>query len=135
VAKSPRPRKTGRVAPQRKTLAETWAYLERRGAEAPRDAAGAAFVPAAKPRPGQRKRGFNYFKAALEEANLSNLTLPRSFFSRSTFEKVRFANTDLSTSWLCSLCRLRGQGSGRPGARRATRRGGRPPVAAGPGGG
>jgi BTB/POZ domain-containing protein KCTD9 len=33
--------------------------------------------------------------------DLSNLTLPRTFVSRSRIENVSFSNTDLSESWLC----------------------------------
>jgi uncharacterized protein YjbI with pentapeptide repeats len=45
--------------------------------------------------------GFSYFRYRLEEANNSNLTLPRTYFGRSLFRRVTFANTDLSESRIC----------------------------------
>jgi uncharacterized protein YjbI with pentapeptide repeats len=45
--------------------------------------------------------GFSYFRYRLEDADNSNLTLPRTFFGRSWFARVNFANTDLSESRVC----------------------------------
>jgi uncharacterized protein YjbI with pentapeptide repeats len=45
--------------------------------------------------------GFYYYKCRLEDANNSNLMLPLTFFGRSRFVRVSFANTDLSESRMC----------------------------------
>jgi uncharacterized protein YjbI with pentapeptide repeats len=45
--------------------------------------------------------GVNFFRTRLEHKKLVNLTLPRTFFSRSEIRKVSFENTDLSESTLC----------------------------------
>ena len=45
--------------------------------------------------------GLSYYKYRLQDADNSNLTLPRTFFGRSGFERVSFANTDLSQSRMC----------------------------------
>src|SRR5262249_42883491 len=45
--------------------------------------------------------GFSYFRYRLEDADNSNLTLPRTFFGRSGFNQVSFANSDLSESRMC----------------------------------
>jgi uncharacterized protein YjbI with pentapeptide repeats len=45
--------------------------------------------------------GHSYFKSGLEDADCSNLTMPRTFFGRSWFIRVRFAGTDLSESRMC----------------------------------
>lgn len=45
--------------------------------------------------------GLRVYSAGLFDADMSDLTLPRSFFGRSGFERVNFANTDLSESCMC----------------------------------
>ena len=45
--------------------------------------------------------GFSLFRTNVEDADLSSLTLPRTFFGRSSLLRVRFANTDLSESRMC----------------------------------
>lgn len=45
--------------------------------------------------------GIEFFRGGLEEADLSSLTMPRTFFSRSLVAKTSFKNTDLSESCLC----------------------------------
>jgi len=45
--------------------------------------------------------GVNFFRTALEDVDLSGLTLPRTFLGRSELRGVRFDNTDLSESNLC----------------------------------
>lgn len=42
--------------------------------------------------------GVNFFRMAIEGEDLSNLTLPRTFFGRSEINNVSFHNTDLSES-------------------------------------
>jgi uncharacterized protein YjbI with pentapeptide repeats len=50
---------------------------------------------------GDEELRFSYYKYRLEDADNSNLTLPRTFFGRSWFIRVSFANTDLSESRMC----------------------------------
>ena len=45
--------------------------------------------------------GVNFFRTEIVEDDLSNLTLPRTFFGRSEINNVSFHNTDLSESNLC----------------------------------
>ncbi|MBN6104752.1 pentapeptide repeat-containing protein [Xanthomonas sp. CFBP 8703] len=42
--------------------------------------------------------GVNFFRTAIDGEDLSNLTLPRTFFGRSEISKVSFQNTDFSES-------------------------------------
>jgi uncharacterized protein YjbI with pentapeptide repeats len=44
---------------------------------------------------------FGYFKSGLDDADRSHLTMPRTFFGRSLFERVSFADTDLKESRMC----------------------------------
>jgi hypothetical protein len=63
----------------RKTLEETWRCLEARGEDVPRDVAGRPFVPAQMPcYEDDEPLGFRYFRCHLEDADNSNLTLPRT---------------------------------------------------------
>ncbi|MHC5539119.1 pentapeptide repeat-containing protein [Singulisphaera rosea] len=89
-------------SPTRKSLEETWRYLEREGESVPRDATGRPFVPVRMPsHDDDEPLGFSYFRYRLEDANNSNLTLPRTLFGRSLFCRVNFAATDLSESRMC----------------------------------
>lgn len=45
--------------------------------------------------------GVEFFRTAVSEGNLANLTLPRTFFGRSEIGPVTFRNSDLSESNLC----------------------------------
>ena len=45
--------------------------------------------------------GVSFFRMKLRALDLSNMTLPRSFFSRSLIEKCSWADADLSESNLC----------------------------------
>jgi BTB/POZ domain-containing protein KCTD9 len=45
--------------------------------------------------------GINFFRELVRERDLSNLTLPRTYFGRSQIEQVLFRNTDLTESNLC----------------------------------
>jgi uncharacterized protein YjbI with pentapeptide repeats len=86
----------------RKSLEETWRYLEAEGENVPRDATGRPFVPARMPgHDDDEPLGFSYFRYRLEDADNSNLTLPRTYCGRSLLCRVSFANTDLSESRMC----------------------------------
>src|SRR5262245_2116933 len=85
----------------RKSLEETWRYLEAEGEDVPRRPDGRPFVPDRMPNHDDEELGFSYCRYRLEDADNSNLTLPRTFFGRSLFVRVSFANTDLSGSRMC----------------------------------
>jgi uncharacterized protein YjbI with pentapeptide repeats len=87
---------------KRRTLEETWTLLEGDGWLMPRDTSGVPFVPAAMPRQvDEEPLGFSFLRTRLVDADLSHLTLPRTFCSRSLFERVDFRNTDIVESRLC----------------------------------
>ena len=87
----------------RKSLDETWRFLASAGETTPRRADGQPLVPDAMPSHNDPagRIGFSYFKYRLEDADNGDLTLPRTFFGRSYFARVRFANTDLTESRMC----------------------------------
>ncbi len=88
--------------PARNSLEETWRSLESQGDEMPRHPDGRPLVPDRMPNfDDDEPLGFTYFRCRLEDADNSNLTLPRTFFGRSGFTRVSFANTDLSSSRMC----------------------------------
>ena len=85
----------------RKSLEETWAYLEAKGEDPPRRLDGQPFVPEAMPSHDDDELGLSFFKSRLRAADYSNLTLPRTFFGRSEVIRVSFASCDLSGSRMC----------------------------------
>jgi BTB/POZ domain-containing protein KCTD9 len=88
--------------PARKSLEETWRSLESEGEEMPRHPDGRPLVPERMPNfDDDEPLGYWFFRCGLEDADNSNLTLPRTFFGRSEFNRVSFANTDLSESRIC----------------------------------
>ena len=42
-----------------------------------------------------------FFRSRFEDADLSNLTMPRQYVNRSGFERVSFRNSDLNQSFMC----------------------------------
>lgn len=58
-------------------------------------------MPNRMPRYDDEELGVSFFRWVQEDTDLSNLTLPRTYISSSSFERVSFANTDLSESNLC----------------------------------
>ncbi len=86
----------------RKSLEETWQFLESQHAEVPRTPDGRPFIRARMPSThDQEPLSFGYFRAGLDDADRSHLTMPRTFFGRSLFERVSFVGTDLSESCMC----------------------------------
>lgn len=86
----------------RMTLEETWRHFESEGEKMPRHPDGRPIVPDRMPSIGDEgPLGFSYFRYQLEDADNSNLTLPRTFFGRSWLVRVRFTGTDLSESRMC----------------------------------
>ena len=59
-------------------------------------------LPDRMPRADDEVLGVSFFRTLLEGADdLTNLTLPRTFFGRSEISKTSFRNTDLTESNLC----------------------------------
>jgi uncharacterized protein YjbI with pentapeptide repeats len=85
----------------RKSLEETWRYLESLGEEPHRGLDGRPYIADAMPNFDDEELQFSYYKYRLEDADHGDLTLPRSFFGLSWFIRVRFAGTDLSESRMC----------------------------------
>jgi hypothetical protein len=86
----------------RRPLVESWDELDRRNYEVTWTKKHEPFVPAKRPHPFDDKPlGFSFFRSFLEDDDLSNMTMPRTFFCRSGIERMRFVNTDLSESWMC----------------------------------
>src|SRR5262245_46783838 len=85
----------------RKSVEETWSRLESLGESMPRDPSGRPFIPAAMPNHDDEDLGFSFFRAGAEEIDLSNLSLPRTYFGRSLLTRVTFIGTDLSESRMC----------------------------------
>lgn len=72
------------------------------GFEMPRDQDGDPFVSSEMPNHDDEDPiGVSFFKTGLEDADLSSLSLPRTFFGRSLFARVSFENTLLSDSRMC----------------------------------
>ncbi len=85
----------------RRSLGDTWDYLASEGEDVPRRSDGQPFVKDTMPNYDDEELGFSYFKYGLDEADNSNLTMPRTFIGRSSFIRVSFVNTDLSESRMC----------------------------------
>ncbi len=96
----------------RRSLAETWTYLDTDGLEMPRGSEGEPFVPAAMPNHNDDTLGFSFFRGRWDEADFSSITIPRTFFGRSTLNGVDFRDTDLTESRMCwndfTKCDFRG---------------------------
>jgi uncharacterized protein YjbI with pentapeptide repeats len=65
------------------------------------DAGGIPPLPSRRPRYDDETLGVSFFRTLVEQDDLSNLTIPRTFFGRSELIGVSFENTDLSESVLC----------------------------------
>jgi hypothetical protein len=85
----------------RRSLEDTWKYLDKQGHSMPWTRDRKPFVPPRKPRYDDKVLGFSFFRCVLEDADLSNTTVPRTYFGRSLLERIAFRNTDLSQSVMC----------------------------------
>lgn len=85
----------------RKSLEETWRYLETMHSRVPRNPDGSPAVLNRMPSIYDEEPRLSFFRTGLEDADRGYLTMPRTFFGRSLFERVSFAGTDLSESCLC----------------------------------
>lgn len=85
----------------RRSVEDSWRHLELQGETMPRDPGGRPFVSSAMPSHDDEELGFSFFRTREEDADYSNLSLPRTYFGRSLLQRVSFANTDLSESRMC----------------------------------
>jgi uncharacterized protein YjbI with pentapeptide repeats len=86
----------------RRSLDETWQFLEADGDDMPRHPDGQPMVRDSMPSyDDEEPLGLSYYKSGLEDADRSNLAMPRTYFGRSGFYRVRFTGTDLSESRMC----------------------------------
>ena len=80
---------------QRLSYEESWRALQR---DQIIDEGEIPALPERSPRYDDEVLGVNFFRTALAEAKLENLTLPRTYFGRSEIRATSFQNTDLSES-------------------------------------
>ena len=86
----------------RRSVAETWKLFEADGMSMPRTAVGDPFIPENMPSyDDEAPLGFSYFRSGLFDADLSNVSLPRTFFGRLDVARVTFWNSDLRQSRMC----------------------------------
>lgn len=86
----------------RKPLEESWQVLEKMGHTMPRLPDGTPHLPSRMPSVGDSSPvNIAFFRTMWRDADLANLTLPRMFFGRSSFERVSFIGTDLGESRMC----------------------------------
>jgi hypothetical protein len=93
----------------RESIEETWQFLAATGWNMPFRSEGSPFVAAAMPSHDDEEPRYSCFKTRMEDVDSSNLSLPRTFFGRSFFAAVSYANTGLSdiADVLARLRRLR----------------------------
>ncbi len=86
----------------RKTLDQTWQYLESMGQEMPRLTDGAPHLPSRMPNfDDEDAVNATFFRSGWEGTDLSELTLPRTYFGRSSFQDVSFRGSELVESRMC----------------------------------
>jgi hypothetical protein len=96
----------------RRSLAETWAWLEAEGLNPRYAPDGSPFLQPSRPHPDEDEEDeeeaeriyshfFGFFKEGQIDVDWSNLTMPRRFVNRSLLERASFRNTDLSESFFC----------------------------------
>jgi BTB/POZ domain-containing protein KCTD9 len=89
----------GEQHPNRKTYEESCELLQKLGYL---EQGKIPPVPDRRPQyDDQEPLGVSFFRTAVTQGDLENLTLPRTFFGRSAVGPVSFKNTDLSESSLC----------------------------------
>jgi len=85
----------------RKLLEESWLYLEGLGYEMSRHFDGRPRIHIGPPSIHDPEIGFCRFRSGMDDADVSHLTMPRSFFCRSWLIRVNYSDTDLSESVMC----------------------------------
>lgn len=74
---------------------ESFRFLQREGWEGEGEIPP---IPERPPRYDDDKLGLSFFRTCVNEAAMQNLTIPRTYFSRSTISKTSFAGSDLTES-------------------------------------
>jgi BTB/POZ domain-containing protein KCTD9 len=86
----------------RRTLEQSWAFLEAMGANMPRLPDGSPHVSTRMPSYDDASpTNITFFRTGWQDTDLSDLTLSRTYFARSKFERVSFMNTILFESRMC----------------------------------
>lgn len=85
----------------RRSVEESWQWLEQNGYEAPRLPDGGPFIPQQMPSTDDEELALRFFRTLLEDEALADLTIPRTYVGRSGFTRVSFHNTDLHESRMC----------------------------------
>jgi uncharacterized protein YjbI with pentapeptide repeats len=85
----------------RKSLEDTWRFLESVYSGVPRNADGSPAVLDRLPSINDEEPRLSFFRTGMEDADCSHLTMPRTFFGRSWLVRTTFADTDLSGSCMC----------------------------------
>jgi len=89
------------VPVNRLSVAETWQYLRDHGLEPPEDPSGIPLLLPHMPNYDDEVLGLQFFRTAVENQDLSNLSLPRTYFGRSELKLISFRNSDLRESRMC----------------------------------
>jgi len=77
---------------------ESIQLLRERGVLGPDDA---PTLPPRMPQPDDEPGGLEFFRTALEDADLSKVSIPRTLFCRSEVARTSFRDADLSESFMC----------------------------------
>jgi hypothetical protein len=86
----------------RRSLQDSWRYLEAEDEEAPRHPDGRPFIPDRMPSFDDDKPfGLRYFRSGLEDADRCHLTMPRTYFGRSWFIRINYSDSELTESRMC----------------------------------
>jgi uncharacterized protein YjbI with pentapeptide repeats len=86
----------------RRSLDETWRYFEAMGWDMSRTDTGDPLLPDRMPRYDDAELiGVRFFRTFCKGDKLSDLSLSRAYFGRSSFEHVDFRGSDLSESRMC----------------------------------
>ena len=85
----------------RLSLEATWELLEMANYGPLWDEGHQPLVPTQALTEDTEEEDFTFFRTFLREANLSRMTLPRTYFGRTGFELVSFLDSDLKQSYMC----------------------------------
>jgi len=80
---------------ERLSYEDSFRFLQREGWEGEGDVPP---IPERPPAYEDEELGLSFFRSWVNEAKMEHLTIPRTYFSRSTVSKTSFANTDLTES-------------------------------------
>src|SRR5262249_7654861 len=99
------PKKKSAKSGPRRSLEESLASLAEGDEYGPKKNADGTFSladhHAGVEREGDHQGDISFFRTGWKDTDLSNLTLPRRYINRSSFEGVSFVNSDLNQSFMC----------------------------------